>query len=446
MLPSLHKLSPTGEFHALGWKEAKEWNEQNPQGDAFSHDKIPANCYPDTRNCEPTFRVWVADPVTGNKGTTKYNVYLAQPLWQWYQQNPTDPINRQYCWSEDWVELKAKYGLPGVEPKWVKYLPSYNRVNQLQAEKRTYLYQLRQAEGFGVVSYMNMYNLAGLLIGPDGTFTEDGSTENAQEGWVATFAYEEALRIARWLLEADVLSVISRNLLSHRSDLRSPILDRWATQLLKALQSAVAQRGMGENADLTELHELNGRILDMPELLQGLVEYAYRITVEFAEVSSDENPWELLPLRVLYNCALSTLEEESLLFSAQALATDQMLETFELIFRPRPDMDTASANYDYVWRNHSKLLALTIVHSLSSNSSARVRARLKRRELLLAMTKFGALQLNKHAQFYEEDVEFRQAASEVLMNLQNLSPDAQAMVDQLKFEVTGHRPRPSRVD
>lgn len=440
MLPSLHKLSPTGEFYALKFKEAKKWNEQNPQGETFTFDKIRANCHRDSSGCKPTFRVWVADPVTGNKGTTKYNIYYAEDLWGWYQQNPTDPINRQYCWSEDWVELKAKFGLPGAEPKWVKYLPSYNRVNQLQVEKSTYLSYLRLADAFGVVSYMNMYNLASVLIGPDGTFTDDGSTENAQEGLMATFEYEKAWRAARWLLEADVLSVISRHLLSQRNDLRNPILDRWATQLLRALQLAVAQRWNGENADLTELHALNGRILNMPELLQGLIEYAKRITVEFAEVSSDENPWELLPLRVLYNCALSTLEEESLSLSARALATDQMLQTLELVLLPRPDMDTASANYDYEWRNRSKLMALTIVHSLSSNSSARIRARLKRRELLLAMTKFSVLQLDKDARFYEEDEEFRQAASDVLMNLQNLSPDAQAMVDQLKFEVTGHRP------
>lgn len=444
MLPSLHKLSLTGEFYALKDEEARQWNKENPQGDTFLFDDIPANCHRDARDCEPTFRVWVADPATGNKGTTKYNIYLAKHLWEWYQQNPTDPINRQYCWSEDWVELKAKYGLPGAEPKWVKYLPSYNRVNQLQAEKRTYLGHLRQAAFFGVYSYMAMYNLASLLIGPDGTFTEDGSTENAQEGWVATFAYEEAWRVARVLLEADVLSVISHHLRSQRGDLRSPIRDRWATQLLKGLQAAVAQRWKGENADLTELHALNGRILDMPELLQGLTEYAYRITVEFAEDSSEEKPWELLPLRVLYNCALSTLEEEGLWSSARALATDRVLETLELIFRPRRDMDTAYANYDHEWRNHSKLLALTIVHSLSSNSGARIRARLKRRELLLAMTKFSVLQLDKDAQFYEEDKEFREAASEVLVNLRNLSPDAQAMVDQLEFEVTGHRP--SRVD
>ena len=82
------------------------------------------------------------------------------------------------------------------------------------------------------------------------------------------------------------------------------------------------------------------------------------------------------------------------------------------------------------------MLAQRMVWCLSNHSSARVRARLMRRELLLAITKFSMLQLDQNSRYYEADEEFKQMASTVLTNLRNVSPDAQAMVDQLQSEVT----------
>tara|TARA_B100001079_G_C16366605_1_gene495447 strand:- start:44 stop:1408 length:1365 start_codon:yes stop_codon:yes gene_type:complete len=436
MLPSLHKLSPTGEFYALGFKEAKEWNEQNPQGETFSLKKIPANCYPDTRNCDPTFRVWVADPVTHNKGTTKYYVYLAKPLWQWYQNQPTDPNNRQFCWSEDWYLLKAKYGLQGAEPEWVQYLPSYNRVRQLEGEREKYLSDLRNAgSGFETYNFMYLRSLANVLIGPDGTLMEDGSTINPKDGWVAHFQYEKAWSVARWLLKSNVLRVIANHLRPQRAEVDNPRQHAWATELLDALMKAVAKRWEGRNADHTELYNVVNDVFGTPDLLHGLTEYAHWIAVTHANVIN-EKPWELTPLRILHVCAATTQKTDDWRH-AMALATDRVLDTLEQIFRPMiPEQDTADAGYGYVYRVNSKMLAQRMVWCLSNHSSARVRARLMRRELLLAITKFSMLQLDQHSRYYEEDDEFRRMASAVLTNLRDLSPDAQAMVDQLKSEVT----------
>lgn len=454
MLPSLHKLSPTGEFYALGFKEAKEWNEQNPQGDTFGHEKIPANCHPDTRNCEPTFRVWVRDEVTGNKGTTNYYVYLAQHLWRWYQDNPTDPNNRQLCWSEDWYLLKAQYGLQGAEPEWVKHLPSYNRVQQLADEKQKYLSDLQDAgSGFNNYSFMKLYDLANVLIGPDGTLMEDGSiTNSTDDGWVATFEYEKAWRVARWLLDANVLRVIADHLRPQRAETDDPRQHAWATELLHALMKAVGKRWEGRNADYTELYQVVGSILGTPDLLHGLTEYVHWIAVEQAGVI-DEAPWERTPFHILYECAVIAQKYDDWR-QAMTLATDGLLETLERVFRPLPGEDTADAGYGFTRRFTSKAMAQRIVWALSNHSSPRVRDRLMRRELLLAMTKFSMLELDQNDPFYEENEEFKQMASAVLTNLQNLSPDASAMVGRLQSEVTSlrqshrrlrPRPRPRRV-
>ena len=434
MLPSLHRLAPTGEFYALSRREAQKLNEED-DGDPMTGELFPANCHRDTHGCEPTFRVWVADPVTGNKGTEYYNVYFARALWNWYQRQPTDPNNRQICWSEDWWALRAKYDPNGDVPGWVAHMPNYNRVRQLDAEKRRYLWELEGASRItNEASYIYLHGLAQVLYGPDGTLYSDGTLGNpVEEQWMARFLYEKALRVARWLLEADVLGVITHHLGLGTDLLGDAVQYKWAAQLLKSLLKAVGQRWEGPNADLTEHNAVIDRVLGMPDLLRGLVDYAHRIAVRRAEVFH-EDPWELVPLQMLFLCAGNSLRNDDWR-QATALATDQLLDTLELVFRPRPRGNSADMGYDVTCRFTSKQTALRIVQYLSMNSSPRVRSLLMRRKLLLAVTKFSVLQLDENDDGYEELEEFRSVASGVLMRLRYLSPNAERMVDEVGNEV-----------
>jgi hypothetical protein len=308
-------------------------------------------------------------------------------------------------------------------------------VRQLEGEREKYLSDLRNADsGFDTYNFMHLRSLANVLIGPDGTLMEDGSTINPKDGWVAHFQYEKAWRVARWLLESNVLRVIANHLRPQRAEVDDPRQHAWATELLNALMKAVAKRWEGRNADHTELYKVVNDIFGTPDLLHGLTEYAHWIAVTHANVIN-EVPWEVTPFNILYVCAATTQKTDDWR-QAMALATDRVLDTLERVFRPIPEQDTADAGYGYMHRVNSKMLAQRIVWCLSNHSSPRVRALLMRRELLLAITKFSMLQLDQNSRYYEADEEFKQMASTVLTNLRNVSPDAQAMVDQLQSEVT----------
>ena len=434
MLPSLHQLAPTGEFYALPRREAQRLNEEN-DGDPWTGEMFPANCHRDARNCEPTFRVWVADPATGNKGTGQYYVYFARTLWDWYQRQPTDPNNRQFCWSEDWWALHTKYDPDGEISPWVEHLPMYNRVRQLAEERRIYLTDLHMAMFVhDEVSSIHLHSLAQVLGGPDGTLMPDGSNENEVEDvWMVKFLYERALRVARRLLETGALDIIAHHLRTQRHNLGDPSQHKWAAQLLKSLLKALGQRWEGPSSDLTEHNALIGRVLGMPDLLRGLANYAHWIAMRRAE-AFDEDPWELVPLQILFLCAGNSLRNDDWR-QATALATDRLLDTLELVFRPRPGGDSADMGYDVTCRYTSKQMALRIVQYLSMNSSPRVRSLLIRRELLLAVTKFSMLQLDENDDGYEELEEFRSVAAGVLMRLSYLSPNAEGMVNEVGFEV-----------
>ena len=62
-------------------------------------------------------------------------MYFARYLWDWYQQKPTDPLNRQLCWREDWHALHDKYDPNGYIPDSIKLLPMLDRNAQLTQEK-----------------------------------------------------------------------------------------------------------------------------------------------------------------------------------------------------------------------------------------------------------------------------------------------------------------------
>ena len=430
MLPSLHRLAPTGEFYALRDDEAQKLNEEN-DGDPWTGEMFPANCHRDTPGCEPTFRVWVADPVTGNKGTEHYNVYFARPLWNWYQRQPTDPNNRQICWSEDWWELRAKYDPDGEISPWVEHMPNYNRVQQLDAEKRRYLQDLEGASRvLNGASWFYLHGLAQVLYGPDGSpLYSEGSLGNpVEEEYMARFLYEKALRVARWLLEADVLGIIT-NHLRHGTDLLGdPSQHKWAVVLLHALLRALTPRA--QNPDLTEHNAVIDNVLGMPDLLRGLVVAVHRIQVRNGHVVNEQE-WELKPLQLLWQCAKRALQNNDEQ-QFMALATDNMLDTLELVFRPQPGENSANRFYGYRIRYNSKSLALKIVHLFSQAWSPLVRLRLLRRELLLSVTKVSVLQLNPDSQYIEEHEAFRAMAADVLRRLKFVSPRAEAMVNEIR--------------
>jgi len=435
MLPSLHRLAPTGEFYALPRHEAQKLNEED-DGDPMTGELFPANCHRDSRNCEPTFRVWVADPATGNKGTDQYYVYFARALWDWYQRQPTDPNNRQICWSEDWWALRAKYDPNGDVPEWVAHMPNYNRVRQLDAEKRRYLQDLEGASRvLNGASYIYLHGLAQVLYGPDGTtLYADGTVGNpVEEHWMARFLYEKALRVARWLLEADVLGVITHHLGTGEDFLGDPSQHKWAVMLLHALLRALTPRA--QTPDRTEREAVIDRILTMPDLLHRLVSAAHGIAERF-RVRENEQEWELKPILLLWWCAKRALRNDDTQ-QFMALATDKMLDALELVFRPLIDEDNADRGYGYRRRYNSKALALEIVQCISLAVSPQVRLRLLRKELLLSVTKFSVLQLDANDQHFEEDEAFRSMAVGVLRRLEFVSPRADAMVNEVRFEVTG---------
>ena len=432
MLPSLHRLAPTGEFYALPYHEAQQLNKDG--GDPIYGEPFPANCHHDARRCRPTFRVWVADPQTGNKGTTNYYVYFARDLWEWYQRQPTDPTNRQMCWSGDWWALHTKYDPDGNIPDWVRFLPKYDRVQQLVAQKSEVMQVLANVS---VVSFGEnnaataMYHLVDLLLGSDGIDQDGNVDQEVFDQTLAGLLDERATHAARWLLEADVLDVIARHLRTQPENLGSGAQHKWAPLLLDALLRAVVPR---ENSpDMTERDAVLNDIIGMPELVLGLVTQARR-NEWMHRWKAYEDEWEVVPLRWLWQC-LQRADDNDSVEQQTDLSTDEMLEMLELVLRPRPEEDAWDQNWGYTHRYTSKVFALRIVSFLSKSNWPGVRARLSRRDLLRSVTKYSVLALGADA--HEADERFKKQAGNVLRRLQSDSPAMGALVAEVRFEVTG---------
>lgn len=433
MLPPLHRLAPTGEFYALPRREANELNVDG--GDPIYGEPFPANCHRDARRCRPTFRVWVADPQTGNKGTTNYRVYFARDLWDWYQRQPTDPNDRQMCWSEDWWALHTKYDPDGNIPHWVGLLPKYDRVQQLATEKGEVMQALASASvvSFGETNAASaMYALVDLLLGPDGIDPATGDVDLAVfDQTLAKLLDERAMRAARWLLEAGVLDVIARHLRTQPENLGSGAQHKWAPLVLDALLRAVVPR---ENSpDMTERDAVLNSIIASPELVLGLVTQARR-NEWMQRWKEHEDDWEVKPILWLWQCAERANDNDSVEQQTN-LSTDEMLEMLELVLRPRPEEDTQLQNWGLAHRYASKTFALRVVSLLSKSNWPGVRARLSRRDLLRSVTKYSVIALGSDE--HEMLFKFRSQAANVLRRLQSDSPATGALIAEIRFEVTG---------
>jgi len=433
MLPSLHRLAPTGEFYALPRREAQKRNQDG--GDPIYGEPFPANCHHDARSCRPTFRVWVADPQTGNKGTANYRVYFARDLWDWYQRQPTDPIDRQKCWSEDWWALHTKYDPDGSIPDWVGFLPKYDRVQQLATEKSEVMQALANVRvvSFGDNSAATaMYALVDLLLGPDGIDTTTGEVDEAVfDETLAGLLDERAVRTARWLLEADVLDVIARHLRTQPENLGSGAQHKWAPLLLDALLRAVTPRE--DHPDMTARDAVLNDIIGIPDLVLGLVTQARR-NEWMHRWKAYEDEWEVVPLRWLWQC-LQRADDNDDAAQQTDLSTDEMLEMLELLLRPRPEEDAWGQNWGYTHRYTSKVFALRIVSFLSKSNWSGVRARLLRRDLLRSVTKYSVLALDADAHVADE--RFKKQAGNVLRRIQSDSTTMWDLIAEVRFEVTG---------